>query len=199
MGQDAMAVDKNIYSIPNLLSLLRLALVPVLAVAACLNEAKLFLLLLGISLLSDMLDGYFARKLHQVTEFGARLDSWADMATYAMMILGLNLIWPVIFEQQLIYLIAATLSYILPVIVALIRFSSFPSYHTWGAKLAAVLIAPAFYLLILYDEQAFFRLVIMFHVVVAVEEIAITYMLKQPRTNVASILSILRSSGRKSS
>ena len=75
MGQDKMAVDKNIYSIPNLLSLLRLALVPVLAVAACLNEAKLFLLLLGISLLSDMLDGYFARKLHQVTEFGARLDS----------------------------------------------------------------------------------------------------------------------------
>ncbi|MGB0458762.1 MAG: CDP-alcohol phosphatidyltransferase family protein [Porticoccaceae bacterium] len=196
MGQDAMAVDKNIYSIPNLLSLLRLALVPVLAVAACLNEAKLFLLLLGISLLSDMLDGYFARKLHQVTEFGARLDSWADMATYAMMILGLNLIWPVIFEQQLIYLIAATLSYILPVIVALIRFSSFPSYHTWGAKLAAVLIAPAFYLLILYDEQAFFRLVIMFHVVVAVEEIAITYMLKQPRTNVASILSILHSTDR---
>jgi CDP-diacylglycerol--glycerol-3-phosphate 3-phosphatidyltransferase len=196
MGQDKMAVDKNIYSIPNLLSLLRLALVPVLAVAACLNEAKLFLLLLGISLLSDMLDGYFARKLHQVTEFGARLDSWADMATYAMMILGLSLIWPVIFEQQLIYLVAATLSYILPVIVALIRFSSFPSYHTWGAKLAAVLIAPAFYFLILYDEQAFFRLVIMFHVVVAVEEIAITYMLKQPRTNVASILSILHSTDR---
>lgn len=199
MGQEAMAVDKNIYSIPNLLSLLRLALVPVLAVAACLNEAKLFLLLLGISLLSDMLDGYFARKLHQVTEFGARLDSWADMATYAMMILGLNLIWPVIFEKQLIYLVAATLSYILPVIVALIRFSSFPSYHTWGAKLAAVFIAPAFYLLILYDEQAFFRLVIIFHVVVAVEEIAITFMLKQPRTNVASILTILSSSDNKSS
>lgn len=199
MGQDAMAVDKNIYSIPNLLSLLRLALVPVLAVAACLNEAKLFLLLLGISLLSDMLDGYFARKLHQVTEFGARLDSWADMATYAMMILGLSLMWPIIFEQQFIYLVAATISYILPVIVALIRFSSFPSYHTWGAKLAAVLIAPAFYLLILYDEQAFFRLVIILHVVVAVEEIAITFMLKQPRTNVASILTILSSSDNKSS
>lgn len=198
MGQDAMAVDKNIYSIPNLLSLLRLALVPVLAVAACLNEAKLFLLLLGISLLSDMLDGYFARKLHQVTEFGARLDSWADMATYAMMILGLSLMWPIIFEQQFIYLVAATISYILPVILALIRFSSFPSYHTWGAKLAAVLIAPAFYWLILYDEQAFFRLVIIFHIVVAVEEIAITFMLRQPRTNVASILTILSSSDHKS-
>jgi CDP-diacylglycerol--glycerol-3-phosphate 3-phosphatidyltransferase len=199
MGQEAITVDKNIYSIPNLLSLLRLALVPVLVVAACLNDDQLFLLLLGICLLSDMLDGYFARKLQQVTEFGARLDSWADMATYAMMILGLNLIWPTIFDQQFLYLVAATLSYVLPVVVALVRFSSFPSYHTWGAKLAAVLIAPAFYLLVLYDEQTFFRLVIIFHVLVAMEEIAITMMLKKPKTNVASILTILSSSDSKSS
>ena len=199
MGRGAITVDKNIYSIPNLLSLLRLALVPVLVVAACLNEGQLFLLLLGICLLSDMLDGYFARKLQQVTEFGARLDSWADMATYAMMILGLNLIWPTIFDQQFLYLVAATLSYVLPVVVALVRFSSFPSYHTWGAKLAAVLIAPAFYLLVLYDEQTFFRLVIVFHVLVAMEEIAITMLLKKPKTNVASILTILRSSDSKSS
>jgi CDP-diacylglycerol--glycerol-3-phosphate 3-phosphatidyltransferase len=199
MGREAITVDKNIYSIPNLLSLLRLALVPVLVVAACLNEDQLFLLLLGICLLSDMLDGYFARKLQQVTEFGARLDSWADMATYAMMILGLNLIWPTIFDQQFLYLVAATLSYVLPVVVALVRFSSFPSYHTWGAKLAAVLIAPAFYLLVLYDEQTFFRLVIIFHVLVAMEEIAITMMLKKPKTNVASILTILSSSDSKSS
>jgi CDP-diacylglycerol--glycerol-3-phosphate 3-phosphatidyltransferase len=199
MGQEAITVDKNIYSIPNLLSLLRLALVPVLVVAACLNDDQLFLLLLGICLLSDMLDGYFARKLQQVTEFGARLDSWADMATYAMMILGLNLIWPTIFNQQFLYLVAATLSYVLPVVVALVRFSSFPSYHTWGAKLAAVLIAPAFYLLVLYDEQTFFRLVIIFHVLVAMEEIAITMMLKKPKTNVASILTILSSSDSKSS
>ena len=199
MGRGAITVDKNIYSIPNLLSLLRLALVPVLVVAACLNEDQLFLLLLGICLLSDMLDGYFARKLQQVTEFGARLDSWADMATYAMMILGLNLIWPTIFDQQFLYLVAATLSYVLPVVVALVRFSSFPSYHTWGAKLAAVLIAPAFYLLVLYDEQTFFRLVIVFHVLVAMEEIAITMLLKKPKTNVASILTILSSSDSKSS
>jgi CDP-diacylglycerol--glycerol-3-phosphate 3-phosphatidyltransferase len=199
MGREAITVDKNIYSIPNLLSLLRLALVPVLVVAAWLNEDQLFLLLLGICLLSDMLDGYFARKLQQVTEFGARLDSWADMATYAMMILGLNLIWPTIFDQQFLYLVAATLSYVLPVVVALVRFSSFPSYHTWGAKLAAVLIAPAFYLLVLYDEQTFFRLVIIFHVLVAMEEIAITMMLKKPKTNVASILTILSSSDSKSS
>ena len=184
-------MDKSIYSIPNLLSLLRIALVPVLALAAAFNQADLFLLVLAISLLSDLLDGYFARKLHQVTELGARLDSWADMATYAMMIIGLYLIWPSVFDQQFFFLMAATLSYILPVIIALFRFGSFPSYHTWGAKLAALLIAPAFYLLILNDQQLFFRLVILLHVVVALEEIAITFFLKKSETNVASILTIL--------
>ena len=184
-------MDKSIYSIPNLLSLLRIALVPVLALAAAFNQADLFLLVLAISLLSDLLDGYFARKLNQVTELGARLDSWADMATYAMMIIGLYLIWPSVFDQQFFFLMAATLSYILPVIITLFRFGSFPSYHTWGAKLAALLIAPAFYLLILNDQQLFFRFVIVLHVVVALEEIAITFILKKSETNVASILTIL--------
>lgn len=184
-------MDRNIFSIPNLLSLLRVVLVPVLIVAVCFREASWFLLVLAISLLSDMLDGYFARKLNQVTEFGARLDSWADMATYAMMIVGLYYIWPLIFIDQFFYLVAATLSYVLPVVIAVIRFSHFPSYHTWGAKIAAVLIAPAFYLLVLADNQIFFRLVIIFHVIVAVEEIAITFLLKKPKTNVASILTIL--------
>ena len=183
-------MDKSIYSIPNLLSLLRIALVPVLTLAAAFNQADLFLLVLAISLLSDLLDGYFARKLNQVTELGARLDSWADMATYAMMIIGLYLIWPSVFDQQFFFLMAATLSYILPVIIALFRFGSFPSYHTWGAKSAALLIAPAFYLLILNDQQLFFRLVIVLHVVVALEEIAITFILKKSETNVASILTI---------
>jgi CDP-diacylglycerol--glycerol-3-phosphate 3-phosphatidyltransferase len=157
-----------------------------------LNEAALFLLILAISLLSDMLDGYFARKLKQVTELGARLDSWADMATYAMMVAGLYALWPTVFEQQFFYLVAASVSYILPVVIALCRFGDFPSYHTWGAKLAALLIAPAFYLLLLNDEQFFFRAVIIFHVVVALEEIAITFALKKSETNVASILTLLR-------
>ena len=191
-------MDKSIYSIPNLLSLLRIALVPVLALSAAFNQGHLFLLVLAISLLSDLLDGYFARKLHQVTELGARLDSWADIATYAMMLLGLYLIWPRIFDQQFFFLMAGTLSYLLPVIIALFRFGSYPSYHTWGAKLAALLVAPAFYLLILNDQQLFFRMIIILHVVVALEEVAITFFLKKSETNVASILTIIANRNNKS-
>jgi len=184
-------MDNNIYSIPNLLSLLRLTLVPVLVALAVAGQVNGFLILLAVSLLSDMLDGYLARKLHQTSELGARLDSWGDMLTYAVMILGLYLIWPSIFQDQAAYLFVAMLSYVLPVLLALNRFGSFPSYHTWGAKLAAVLIAPAYYLLIFTGNEVFFRTVIIFHALVALEEMAITIILKHPKTNVGSVFKLL--------
>ena len=153
-------MDKSIYSIPNLLSLLRIALVPVLALAAAFNQADLFLLVLAISLLSDLLDGYFARKLHQVTELGARLDSWADMATYAMMIIGLYLIWPIILLTALLSN-GATLSYVLPVLSLCIVLVAF-QVTTLGEPNCRSVNSSAFYLLILADNQMFFRLVIVF-------------------------------------
>ena len=192
-------MSNNMYSIPNMLSFFRLLLVPVLTALAVAGNAKLFLLLLAFSLISDVLDGHMARKLQQTSELGAKLDSWGDMLTYAVMILGLYLIWPSIFTQQALFLLAAMLSYILPLALALNRFGSYPSYHTLGAKITAVLIAPAYYLLILWDSELFFRAVIMLRVLVACEEIAITCVLKHPRTNVGSIfaLSLGRSSDSK--
>lgn len=186
--------ERNLYSIPNILSLTRLALVPVLIALAYFAKPEEFLAVLAVSLLSDVFDGYLARKLNQVSELGAKLDSWADMLTYGCMIIGLYWIWPQIFAQQVWFLVAATLSFMLPVLYAFNKFGEYPSYHTLGAKTAAVLMAPAFYLLTLMDADLFFNAVIIFHIVVAVEEMVITSVLTQPRSNVRSILSIVGSS-----
>ena len=177
----------NLYSIPNILSLLRLALVPVLVGLASAQRGDIFLVVLAVSLLSDVLDGYLARKLGLVSELGAKLDSWGDILTYAAMILGLHLIWPDIFDKQAEFLFAAMMSFILPTLLAFRKFGAYPSYHTWGAKLAAVLMAPAYYVLILADADSFFRVVILFHVLVAAEEMAITFILNRPRSNVGSV------------
>ena len=79
----------NIFSIPNILSLLRLCLAPVLMCFAVAGKAYAFLQILAISLVTDVLDGYLARRLDQTSEFGARLDSCGDMVTYGSMILGI--------------------------------------------------------------------------------------------------------------
>ena len=177
----------NLYSIPNIHSLLRLALVPVLVGLASAQRGDIFLVVLAVSLLSDVLDGYLARKLGLVSELGAKLDSWGDILTYAAMILGLHLIWPDIFDKQAEFLFAAMMSFILPTLLAFRKFGAYPSYHTWGAKLAAVLMAPAYYVLILADADSFFRVVILFHLLVAAEEMAITFILNRPRSNVGSV------------
>ena len=73
---------------------------------------------------------------------------------------------------------------------ALGKFGEYPSYHTLGAKTAAVLMAPAYYSLTLLGWDLFFQAVIVFHIMVAFEEMAITAMLDRPRTNVRSILNV---------
>ncbi|EAS46992.1 probable phosphatidylglycerophosphate synthase [gamma proteobacterium HTCC2207] len=186
--------EPNIYSIPNILSLSRLALVPVLIALAYFGLAQEFLIVLAISLLSDVFDGYLARKLNQTSELGAKLDSWGDVLTYGCMILGLYWIWPQVFAQQVWFLVAAGLSFVVPVMHAFRKFGEYPSYHTLGAKTAAVLMAPAFYLLTLMDADLFFNAVIIFHIIVAFEEMAITSVLNHPRSNVRSVFSLIGNS-----
>ena len=67
---------------PNVVSCVRFLLLPGLLGLAWLGRDRLFLLVLTLSLLTDLLDGQLARWLNQRTELGAKLDSWADLATW---------------------------------------------------------------------------------------------------------------------
>ncbi len=68
-------------SLPNILTLLRMALIPVFVIVfylpwawAPLVSATVF----TVAALTDLLDGYFARRLNQVSSMGAFLDPVAD-------------------------------------------------------------------------------------------------------------------------
>jgi len=70
-----------IVNLPNFLSFARLGLLPVflLLLAAESSTARLGAYILAIfGLFSDVLDGYFARRLNQVTELGKILDPLSD-------------------------------------------------------------------------------------------------------------------------
>ena len=185
-------MSTKLLSIANILSFLRLGLVPVLVWLAASGEDVLFLWVLGISLISDALDGYLARKLNQASELGAKLDSWGDALTYAAMILGLYLLWPRIFSDQSAFLLMAVLSFLVPLAVSAVKFGEYPSYHTFGAKIAALLIAPAYYLLIIIDADVWFRVVILLYLLVAIVEIIITYLLRHSRTNISSAWTLIK-------
>ena len=185
-------MSTKLFSIANILSFLRLGLVPVLVWLAASGEDVLFLWVLGVCLISDALDGYLARKLNQASELGAKLDSWGDALTYAAMILGLYLLWPLIFSDQSIFVLMATLSFLVPLAVSAVKFGEYPSYHTLGAKIAALLIAPAYYMLITIDADVWFRVVVLLYLLVAIEEIVITCLLSHSRTNISSAWTLIK-------
>jgi len=79
-------------NIPNLLSLLRIVLVPVIIIF--LMEGSYFkaFIVFGISGLTDGLDGFLARTLKQQTKLGAYLDPIADKALLTSSVLALAII-----------------------------------------------------------------------------------------------------------
>ena len=78
---------------PNLLSAFRLLCVPALLGLAWHGAATPFLVLFGLGLLSDVLDGVAARRLGQESELGARLDQTADFAIWSCLPLAAWWLW----------------------------------------------------------------------------------------------------------
>ena len=79
-------------NLPNALTLLRIFLVPVLVVVLLTRtEGGLFLGagIFGMAVLTDYLDGYFARRRNQVTKLGILLDPIADKLLTAAAFLSL--------------------------------------------------------------------------------------------------------------
>lgn len=192
------ATENLVLNLPNVISALRVGMVPLLVWLAFEKKADLFLLVLAFSLFTDALDGYLARRMNQVTKLGTQMDSWADVATYAVMLLGLHEIWPSIYLSESPYLIIAFSSSLVPLLVCVARFQRFPSYHTWAAKLVALLLAPGYFVATLWGETVMFRLVLLLYLWVALEQVIISCILMRWQGNVEGIwhaLKIARGNG----
>ncbi|GAA2465518.1 CDP-alcohol phosphatidyltransferase family protein [Agromyces soli] len=88
-GEREGQVSTRVWTIPNVLSMLRLALVPVFLVLLVLHEYIGALVVLVVASLSDLADGYLARRLNQVTRLGQLLDPAADRLYIFAALLGL--------------------------------------------------------------------------------------------------------------
>lgn len=79
----------RILTIPNLLSFLRLALVPVFLLLLIDGQDIAALIVLAVSGFTDFLDGFIARRFDQVTRLGQLLDPAADRLYILAAVLGL--------------------------------------------------------------------------------------------------------------
>jgi cardiolipin synthase len=89
-NQTNLSMKEQFMTVPNLLSMLRLALVPVFLLFLLSERYLLAIVMLAAASLTDYLDGYFARKFNQVTRLGQLLDPAADRLYIFSTLIGLS-------------------------------------------------------------------------------------------------------------
>lgn len=187
------------WNIPNTLTVARLAGIPFLLLLAGAGQPVAVLLLGTVLVLTDWLDGFLARALHQQTPLGAKLDTIADV------LLGLSLVacvawldWP--FLARYWPAVAAVLSsYGLSAAASLAKFRIWPSYHNYLAKIGMTLGSVVGILLLAksagwlsWSPTPLFLAAAGLITLANLESLAITIRLRHPRSNVGSIFSIGR-------
>lgn len=100
---------KEILTIPNLLSLFRLALIPVyMIIYLNATESSHYYLaagILAVSCITDMIDGKIARHFNMVSTIGKILDPVADKATQFTLIVCLAVRYPVLLYLIVLFVI----------------------------------------------------------------------------------------------
>ena len=78
MKEKIQKLFSNVWTIPNVLTIIRIILIPVFVILFFKGEKIAALCVFCAASLTDMLDGYLARKLNQITDFGKLFDPLAD-------------------------------------------------------------------------------------------------------------------------
>jgi cardiolipin synthase len=137
----APPVSSRIVTIPNILSLLRLLLIPVFLVLLVLGHFGWALLLIAVSAITDFVDGYVARHFNQVSRLGQLLDPAVDRLFILSTLLGLG--WVDVLPWWLVAVIIArdVLLLVLGVVLANHRFGPLPVHHLGKMGTFAILFA----------------------------------------------------------
>lgn len=163
----------NAKILPNLLSGLRIALVPALLFTAIAGTRTGFVALLVVSLATDALDGFFARRLNAYSDLGRKLDSAADYLTMISGLAGIALLWPEIVHREFPWIIAGLSAFFAVIVYGFVRLGRAPCYHTWATKALAVFTALSLVPLLSGHSAAWFHVAMALQVLAGLEEMTI--------------------------
>jgi CDP-diacylglycerol--glycerol-3-phosphate 3-phosphatidyltransferase len=105
---------------------------------------------------------------------------------------GACLLWPQVVLRERLFVIIAALSILVPVLVALIKFHTFTSYHTWLVKFATVCVAPSSVILLIEGPAWPFQVASIVSLIAGMEEILITLLLTKPQADIPNLLKAIR-------
>ena len=187
---------ESVLNVPNLISLYRLLIFPVILYLAVSGQEQWYVVLLCISLISDVLDGNIARIFKLQTNFGAALDNLADMFTYAMALLGLFLFkWTEIEPHAwILYLFLSV--FVISYIIAFYRFGKIPGLHLYSAVLAGYIQSVSFFVLFVFGFYPWmYYLAVGWGAIAYVEKILVLFKLDDIRIGVKGLYWLMKRKG----
>ncbi|MDD5917373.1 MAG: CDP-alcohol phosphatidyltransferase family protein [Clostridiales bacterium] len=131
--------QKKIITVPNILSLFRLCLIPVIVWLYCFrNDYLLTTLVLVISGATDVIDGIIARRFGMISDFGKAFDPVADKLTQIVTLFCLVVRFP----HMIIPLVVLTVKEVLAAIFNMITIKKTGEVMgaVWHGKLNTVLL-----------------------------------------------------------
>lgn len=175
--------------IVNVITLYRIVAAPFLLYFLLSDQAFLFKWLLLISFTTDAIDGYLARKLNGITQIGSMLDSIGDILTIIVAVTGVIYTRPEFVSEQYAVILSVCFLFVLQIIFALIRYKKLSSFHTYLAKISAVmqgifLISLFFFQDIIYP---LFYIACTITVIELIEEIILIYLIPKWQSDVRGL------------
>lgn len=142
----------KILTVPNILSFFRLCLIPVIIwFYIGRSDSTGTILLLLLSGLTDVLDGFIARRFHMVSEFGKALDPIADKLTQIAVIFCLMFRFPMM-RWLFAVLCAKELTVGVTSLLA-IQSEGKVTGANWHGKIATLLLYTAMILHLLWEDM----------------------------------------------
>lgn len=156
---------KELLTIPNMLSMFRLLLIPVYMRMYLQASTKLDFYLagtvLGISCLTDLADGKIAREFNMISNVGKLLDPLADKLTQFALILSLSFKYRILYPILFLFLLKETFQFVCLLFFA--QKGKFLPGALVAGKICTTVLFSSLFLLVLIPElnqKAVFILVI---------------------------------------
>jgi len=184
---------EKIVNLPNLLSAYRIAVLPFIIWTIATGNKHLYITFLSINLITDILDGMIARTFKLETEFGARLDSIADVGTYLMAFSGMIVLENVFVKEHAFVFIIMIGLYVLPQLISLVRFKRFPSFHLYSNKIVGYIqgIFIFTYFIFGYNEWYFYFMIVCSYLAY-IEELIVVVWLRELKSNLKGLYFMIK-------
>lgn len=188
-----MKTQENRINIPNMLSFYRLLAIPFIVWSLIQDNQTLFITLICVNLITDILDGLIARAFNMCTEFGAKLDSLADISTFLLSISGFIIFEKTFVTQHKVAFITLFSFYAIPQITSLIKFSRPTSFHLYSNKIVGYIQGIFIFTFFVFGyHKIYFYFMVVSSCLADFEVFVLVLLLPKIVSNAQSVFSILK-------